>query len=581
LSIEVLIPVERPGGAATLATPHMGVRRVLFAVAVAATTAHGLSTMSGIVSTGGTTRLELAILVLFVPTFAWISVAFWNAIVGFLLVVARRDPLTLGARVPVAGIRRTEPLGCRTALAIPARHEDVNALLVRVEKMLASLGRTGHAAAFDVHLLSDSSDPDAREGEARAWADLKAGYTGPVGLHYRYRTHNPGRKAGNVWEFLTRCRAWYRYAVVLDADSLMRGDTLVRLVRTMEANPEAGLMQTVPVPAPQPTRFGRFLGFAGEVYGPLLATGQAFWQGDAGNYWGHNAILRVDAFLEHARLPVLSGASPWGGEILSHDFVEAALLRRAGWGVYLLPGLDGSWEDVPQNLVDYARRDRRWAQGSLQHLRLVGVRGLHPLSRIHFMFGAMGYVSSALWLLLLMAGTTYVAGGIRIADPGLGSVARLGNALPFGGGGSLLAVTGALLFVPKLLGVVLAARAPDRFGGGWALVRTAGAGALFAVLVAPISMLFHARSVGEIVIGRSVAWGAQFREGRCVSWAEATRFAWWVTAVGLVWGGWTLALSPLFFAWMSPIFAGLLLAVPIVRWTSGPGRVATEPRERA
>ncbi len=526
--------------------------------------------MAAILSSGGMTPLEWVILALFAPTFAWISVAFWNAVVGFGLRVLRLDPLTL-RRTSRDGVPlETGPLRARTALAVPARNEAVDAVLARIDEILTSLEVAGHAATFDVHFLSDTADPAASALEERAWARFRDRYAGRSGLYYRRRRTNEGRKAGNLAEFCTRAGHSYRYLVVLDADSVMSGETLVRLVRVMEENPQAGLIQTVPIPTRQETRFGRFVQFAAALYSPLLATGQSFWQGDAANYWGHNAILRMEPFVKHCRLPVLPGAPPLGGEVLSHDFVEAALMRRAGWGVYLLPDLGGSWEGVPGNLGDFAARDRRWAQGSLQHLRLLGTRGLHPLSRVHFGLGAMGYLSSLLWLLLLLASTLFVAGWSGSPPPS-GSAGGLPSALlqsplvP-----SLLIVTGALLFVPKLLGVVLGLREAARFGGPIKLVGRALTEAAFAVVVAPVMMMFHSRFVIGIVAGRSVAWGSQDREGRDVSWGDAWRSVWWITATGVVWSVVTLWLSPAFFLWLSPIFLGLLLAAPLVRWTSGP-----------
>jgi membrane glycosyltransferase len=547
--------------------PGLWARRLSFFAAVAATALCGTAMMAAIVSGAGITRLELVILVLFVPTFGWVAIAFWNAVIGFVLSGLRRDPLTLRPTV-VPTVRGGAPLGGRTALVLPARNEDVEAVLARVAWMVDSLVSTGHGSAFDIHLLSDTDRPDLVAAEAKAWSAFHEHHAGTVGLHYRRREDNAGRKAGNIWEFCERAGGDYDYLVVLDADSLMRGDTLVTLVRTMDANPGAGLLQTVPVPGPQRSRFGRFVEFAGRAYGPMLATGQAFWQGDAANYWGHNAILRRDPFVRHCRLPVLPGAPPLGGEILSHDFVEAALMRRAGWGVYLLATLDGSWEDVPANLVDFARRDRRWAQGSLQHLRLLGMKGLHPVSRLHFVLGAMGYVSSLLWLLLLVAGTAYVAGVGGTPDPALAPVAGLGwtsgGAWP-----SLLALTGGLLFFPKVLGVTLALGAADRFGGVFRLVLRAVGEAAFAVVVAPIMMMFHARFVGEILSGRSVPWAGQARVGRSVPWGEALAAGGWITVVGALWALGTWLVSPLFCAWMAPIFAGLVATVPVTRWTSG------------
>lgn len=554
--------------ASPLAAPGLRLRRVLFGALVAGTTLYGVSMMASIVGAGGTTLLELAILVLFAPTFAWISIAFWNAIIGFVLRVWGRDALSLepaGARErALTGV----PITGRTALIVPSRNEDVDAVLKRIRWMLDSLEETGTADAFDVHLLSDTDAPELIDPEERSWKRFREAYEGPAELHYRRRSSNEGRKAGNIAEFCERRGDDYAYFVVLDADSVMRGETLVHLVRAMEADPSAGLIQTVPLPRRQDTRFGRFVEFAAALYGPMLAAGQSFWQGDAANYWGHNAIVRMDPFRRHGRLPVLPGSPPLGGEVLSHDFVEAALLRRAGWGVYLFADVKGSWEDVPGNLIDFARRDRRWAQGSLQHLRLVGTRGLHALSRLHFVLGAMGYVSSLLWLLLLLASTVYVAGWGGLGDAMVvegPTVVRWASVAP-----SLLGLTAGLLFMPKLLGLGLAFRERDRFGGGGRLAVRALSEAAFAVLVAPILMLVHAWCVTSILAGRSVSWGSQTRTGRTVSWSEAARRIGWVSGVGVVWSGYTLVLSPLFFAWLSPIFAGLLAAVPTVRWTSGP-----------
>ena len=274
--------------------------------------------------------------------------------------------------------------------------------------MLDSLARTGHGEQFDLFLLSDTTDPSIARAEEAAWTTLREQTSHPTALHYRRRAANIGRKAGNIEDF---CRRWggdYDFMVVLDADSIMTGTAVVQLVRAMEASPSAGLIQTVPIPARRTTLFGRLMQFAGCLYSPILATGQSFWQTDTANYWGHNAILRVKPFMDHCGLPVLPGRPPLGGTILSHDFVEAALMRRAGWQVYLLPSIGGSYEEAPENVVEYAKRDRRWTQGSLQHLRLLMTRGFRFVNRLHFLLGAVGYLSSVVWLLMLFASTAYV-----------------------------------------------------------------------------------------------------------------------------------------------------------------------------
>jgi len=573
-----------------LVVPGIRIRRALFFALVLGTTAVAATMMFGIVGAGGVTGLEVAILVLFVPTFGWITIAFWNAVVGFALGVLGRDALSLRrsgathARTTSADAAHgagvaTPPLTTRTALVMPAHNERPELVMGGLSAIMHSLEDTGYAESFDFHLLSDTTDIELAHREEGAWRALRDGATRPHRLHYRRRGQNAGRKAGNIAEFCTRCSDDYDFVVVLDADSVMSGDTVVELVRVMEANPTAGLVQTVPLPARQHTLFGRFIQFAAALYSPMLASGQSFWQGDAANYWGHNAIIRLAPFAEHGRLPVLKGRPPLGGPILSHDFVEAALLRRAGWGVYLLPGLGGSWEDVPGNVVDFAQRDRRWAQGSIQHLRLLGLDGLHPVSRIHFVLGAMGYLSSVLWMLILLAGTAYVlvpalSSRSLFPVPGSGGelFARLfGIASAFGGLAPLLAVTAIVLFGPKVLGLTLAVtRRRAAFGGGPRLVVGAILETVFSVIVAPVMMLYHARFVFGILTGHDVVWSAQPRDGRAVGWPEAMRSTAGMTLVGTVWAGVTLWLSPAFFLWLTPIFAGILLASPLVRLSSRP-----------
>ena len=556
---------ERPAERAeAIRPPLVRPRRWLFAGLIAATALIGIALMLDIMRAGGLTGLEVVILVLFALTFSWIAIPFWNAVIGFALAVLGRDPLSLAAPRSASGDGR--PLVIRTALVMPIRDEDPGRVTAGLAAMLRSLARTGHAGAFDLFLLSDTTDAAAAQAEEAAWAALRDQLEHVTRLHYRRRSANAGRKAGNIADFCRRWGARYECMVVLDADSVMTGPALVRLVRAMEANPRAGLIQTVPIPARRATLFGRLIQFAGCLYSPVLAAGQSFWQTDAANYWGHNAIVRVAPFTAHCGLPVLPGRPPFGGAVLSHDFVEAALMRRAGWQVYLLPAVDGSYEEAPENVVDYAKRDRRWSQGSLQHLRLLATAGLHPVSRLHFLLGAAGYVSSLVWLLLLLASTLYV---LAPASGGSALVAVPGS---WAGGGppvSLLAVTGMLLFVPKLLALVLALAGRRRqFGGAARLLAGALLETLFAVTLAPLMMMFHTRFVAGVLSGRDVPWDAQVREGRMLGWREAAGGVAWTTAVGAVWAALTLYYAPLFFLWLTPIFAGLLLAAPLVRWTS-------------
>ena len=560
--------------------PWLSGRRWLLFSLVLGTSGLGTSLMLRIVGSGGIHALEVAIILLFACTFGWTSVAFWTGLFGFGLQLFRRDPLTLARIRSPAPLgrpeqRTEEPLASRTAIVMPVCNEDSARVIGGLRAVIRSVARTGQGDGFDAFLLSDSTDPEISREEEVVWKRwMERSVPGFGRCVYRRRETNQGRKVGNIADFCERWGADYDFMVVLDADSLMTGSTLVALVRRMETTPDAGVIQTVPIPARQVTLFGRMLQFAAALQAPLLAAGQSFWQADAANYWGHNAILRVRPFMEHARLPVLPGRPPLGGEILSHDFVEAALLRRAGWKAYLHPSLDGSFEGLPGNIPDYATRDRRWAQGSLQHLRLLATTGLHPVSRSHFLFGALGYVSSLLWLLMLVAGTVYVifpeSGSEKLWTEGslrISTWISLDGAAPI----SLLAITAVLLLLPKCLALWLTlARRRSSFGGAGRLLGGFVLEASFSVLVAPLMMMYHSRFVASILAGRNVPWDAQEREGRVVSWAAAWRSAGWITWVGIAWAGLTLYHSAAFFLWLVPIFLGLVASAPLIRFTSRP-----------
>ncbi|TVP77763.1 glucans biosynthesis glucosyltransferase MdoH [Thioalkalivibrio sp.] len=564
---EVAGPV--PGREGVLQAPAVGMRRGLFFGLVMATVVPGAVMMALVLQAAGMGPFQWAILLLFLVTFTWIAVSFWTAVAGFVLHALRLDPLSLRRlprrdAVPESALQRARS----TAIVVPIHNEDPVRVVNGIEATCRSLLATGQGAAFDLFLLSDSTDPAVIPDEERAARDLQARMPAPFRTHYRRRPLNTGRKAGNIADFCRRWGSRYEYMVVLDADSVMEGATLVELVRLMERNPNAGLIQTMPLPVRQESLFGRFQQFANAVHGPMLAAGLSFWQGDAGNYWGHNAIIRIRPFMQHCDLPILPGKPPLGGEILSHDFVEAALLRRGGWDVWLLPQLGGSYEELPGNLIDYARRDRRWAQGNLQHLRLLGTPGLHGVSRLHLLFGAVAYLVSLLWLLMLAAGTGAAIGASGGLEAG-GQALAIPESLRTPMAHALLGVTLVMLLLPKMLGIALAMFSrPRAFGGVPRLVASGVIETLFSVLIAPLMMAFHSLFVAAVALGRNVTWAVQPREGRVVAWGEAwRRTGGFVLAAGS-WGLLLAWFAPGFFWWLMPVLAGLLLAPALVRWSS-------------
>lgn len=573
-------PFVNRGLATRLAAPGKLARQLLMSTLSAVTVVTGVWLMFDILRQNGTTILEAALLLLFSITFAWIVIAFWSGAIGFVLQMLRIDPLSLRRRRTV-DIERIGPLNSRTAVVMPVYNEDTVRIMAGFEANLRSVAATGQLEAFDFFMLSDTQEPALIKAELAGWQALTE-RLGDLAGHafYRRREKNSHRKVGNLADFCQRWGNHYDHMVVLDADSIMTGTCILTLVATMEANPATGLIQTVPIPVRQTTLFGRFLQFAAALNSPMLATGLAFWQTDAANYWGHNAIIRVDAFMESCGLPSLPGRGAFGGDILSHDFVEAALLRRAGWDVFLLPELDGSYEEVPSNLLDYATRDRRWVQGNIQHLALLNARGIHSISRLHFLFGAVAYISTLVWLLMLALST---------AD----ALVRAANSNVFFSSGyqlfpdwpiaktdlifSMLYLTVGLLLLPKLMSMVVAlTHKRAAFGGSLKLIASTFVETVFAILIAPLMMVFHSYFVICVFLGRKVRWEAQSREGRMIPWGQALYRTAFVGLVAIAWGGVTYLYAPVFFWWLTPVLLGLILAAPIVRYSSSftLGRVA-------
>lgn len=564
---------QDPREAGVLRHPGAGARRWLFLGLVAATAGSAIATMAHLLGSDGFTGLELLILVSFSLTFLWITVAFWTSTAGLALVALRRDPLSL-RRAP-STVPGDAPITTRTALVMPVHNEDPNRVMAGLAAMLRSLERTGAGDRFHTYLLSDTTDPVIARRERAAWAALRDEFAGTARIYYRRRARNTGRKPGNITDFCRRWGGYYDFMVVLDADSIMEGSTLLALVRIMQDNPDAGLVQTLPAPVHQDTLFGRMLQFGRWLYGPMVAAGLSFWQTDASHYWGHNAIVRMKPFLDHCGLASLPGDPPMGGDILSHDFVEGALLRRAGWKVFLLPWTGGSYEGVPGNILDYAKRDRRWTQGNLQHLRLIPAPGLHYASRLQFLFGAMSYLASPIWLVMLLACTAYAV------LPGSALVAGVAGASPAGGEWPmreagfvipLLVLVVVVLFLPKILALALfAARHPRRFGGVRRLLASGLAEMIGAVVIAPIMMMYHSQFVVSVLRGRDAGWQPQVRTRGAVPWREAWRRTAVVTVVGITWSALAFIHGPWLVLWLSPILAGMVLAAPLVRWTSDRG----------
>jgi membrane glycosyltransferase len=547
-------------------------RRTCFALLVMATTALISERMFGMLQINGLTPLKLAIFVLFVILLLPIALSFWTSIIGFIVQCLGGDSLDLG-RTLDEDDKEARPLP-RTAIVMPIFNEDPVRVFAGLKASYESLQKEGRLETFDFFVLSDTTDPDIWVREELAFAELKREVSQPDRFFYRNRRENVDRKSGNIGDF---CATWgerYEYLIVFDADSIMSAKSLVNLVRIMEKNPKVGIVQAPPLPVNRRTLFGRLHQFAMHAYSQIFITGLNFWQGGAANYWGHNAIIRIRPFWEHCRLPKLSGQQPLGGSILSHDFVEAAFMRRAGWRVYLASELRGSYEELPSSLINYAARDRRWCQGNLQHARLLFTPGLHIVNRIHLLMGVMSYVASPLWLLLLALTTTeglienlgkhtyFLADRVLFPD---WQISTRHQAF------SLFVLMLSLLLIPKFLSVAFhvanKCRAAD-FGGRAKLALSVVLEMVGSTLLAPNLALLQSRFVVGTLMGKSVKWDSQDRSEAGTSFKEAFRRHWWATALGIVWGALLWLTVPKLFWWFAPVIGGFLLAIPFSVWSS-------------
>ncbi len=502
--------------------------------------------------------LRLLQIGLFAVLFAWVSAGFFTAVMGFWA-LWRGDRHAMSAASVGHGPIDAD---ARTAIIMSICHEQVSAVLAGLRATCESLTATGTARLFDVFLLSDSSDPAIRAAEAAAWEDLRKEFGAAIPIYIRWRRRRTKRKAGNVADF---CRRWgrgYRYMIVLDADSVMSGECVLQLVRLMEANPRTGILQTAPLACGLNTLHARSQQFASRVAGRLFTAGMQYWQLGESHYWGHNAIIRVAPFMQHCALPPLAGRGGLSGEIMSHDFVEAALMRRAGYHVWLVHDLHGSYEQQPPNLLEELQRDRRWCQGNLQNARLMAEPGLHGVHRAMLLTGALAYVSAPLWLTFVLLGAClWVFGG----TPAFASLREVPRELA-----ALWLATMLMLALPRPMGMLaIVMRGEQRAYGGIAtLVRGTLLEGALSVLQAPVRMIAHSLFVVAALTGLKLEWKSPPREAKDIGWRDAARRFGLIGAAAAAAGTWGLLVEPQAIVLLLPTGLPLLLAVPLTVLTS-------------
>ena len=557
------IPVEPAVPSAT----GLLARRILIAALVSLSVLVVAAWMTKILAQDGLSIFDYGMLASFVLTAPWVVLGFWNAVIGFLILHLTKDAVIavnpLAASVPQDG-----PIQSRTAILMPVYNEVPSRVFRHLRALVETLEATDQAGQFELFLLSDTRDLSLAAEEERLFAIWQAGHQGRVALHYRRREQNTSRKVGNLRDWCDRWGDQFKYMIVLDADSLMSGKAIVRLTRVMEANPELGILQSLPVGLPATSPFARIFQFGMRHAMRSFTLGSAWWQGDEGPYWGHNAILDVAAYSEHCVLPVLPGRAPLGGEILSHDQVEAAMMRGAGYGVRVLPEEGGSYEENPPTLLEFMRREFRWCQGNLQYVRLLAMPGLRPMGRVQLGMAIMMYLGAPLWLLFLMLGFTQTF--TQVEPP----VVPLDPALAIG----LFAVMLGFTFAPKVLGVldILLRRGQRRRYGSLPRVLLGSfAELVFSVLLAPVMTLALSLFIVSLLAGRGVTWDSQERDLQALPLGDILRVLWPQTLIGVL-GTTALAIAmPGILPWAAPVLLGLVLAVPFTWMTSQPalGRV--------
>jgi membrane glycosyltransferase len=540
-----------------LISPEVLYARFILIMVTVGVTTYGVYQMLQVVRFASATLLQGTMIFFFAVSLGWIAFSAGSVLAG---ASKRRDPAAFEPAAAGASL---------TALVMPIYNEDPTRTTAALQAMAEGLQRIDAHRGFEIVMLSDSTEADAWIRETLKAAKLRAALHSIMPVWYRRRWRNVARKSGNIEDFVTRWGGRYDHMIVLDADSLIDAPTLKRLVQAMQADPKLGILQTSPQLIGARTLFARLQQFAACVYGPVITRGLSAWSGDSGNYWGHNAIIRVSAFAQYCGLPQLKGRKPFGGFVLSHDFVEAALMRRGGWKVRMATDCGGSWEESPPTLIDIAIRDRRWAQGNLQHMKIIGSAGLRFISRMHLGVGIMSYLSSPMWLVMIGIGFALALQSRFIRPEYFSHDFQLFPTWPRFDVALMMALfwfSMLVLLIPKTLGLIRALLSRRiRRGAGGVIGITASflLETILSALYAPILMIVQSRHVFEVFMGRDSGWKPQRRDAGHTSWGDAWRFHRRHMLLSCVTAVIVYFISPPLLAWVSPALLGLFLSVPL------------------
>ena len=541
-------------------TAELGQRRLIMLVLNVVAWLAMMAVAAHILASGGWSILDVVLLVCFALGTPWTVLGFWNALIGLWLLHWHREPIAAVAPYAAAGDLAT-PIQTETAVFMTVRNEDPARAILRLRTIKASVDATGQGSAFSWFILSDTNDPAVAAAEEAAVAQWKTTDRDAGRITYRRRTDNTGYKAGNVREFCDRWGAEFELMLPLDADSLMSGEAIVRLVRMMQAHPKLGILQSLVVGMPSASAFARIFQF-GMRHGMRSYTmGQAWWVGDCGPFWGHNAVVRIKPFMEGCELPILPGAPPLGGHVLSHDQVEATLMRRSGYEVRVLPIENGSWEENPPTILDFAKRDVRWCQGNMQYVKLLDLPGLYPMSRFQLVWAILMFLGIPAWTFMIAALPLVAWQAQSISD------------YPTGLAIGLYVTFFTMYLMPKIAGLidaVLTKGGVARYGGPVRFAISAALELVFSFLQGAVSTIRTSIFMIGLVFGKSVVWGGQSRDASGISWRTAAENLWPQTLFGVVVCGLLVLVEPAVFWWSLPLTAGYLLAIPFAVTTASP-----------
>lgn len=549
-------PLTTPAG--LQATTSLFWRRAIYFTASFVAWALLTVAVASVLSAGGWTVADAVFLFAAAIALPWPVMGFCNGLIGFWRLHVARNGIADAAPFLSAG-DSAEALTTRTAVLMTLRNEDPARAMRRLRAVQTSLDATGDGAAFSYFVLSDSDRPDVVAAEAALVAQWRADSgLGDDRIVYRRRTSNDGFKAGNVHDFCDRLSDGYAFMLPLDADSLMAGSAVVRLVRIMEAYPRIGILQSLVVGTPSMSAFARIFQF-GMRHGMRSYTlGQAWWTGDCGPYWGHNALVRIAPFRAHCRLPVLPGTPPLGGAILSHDQIEAVLMRRAGFEVRVMPVEDGSYEDNPPDSIAFMQRDLRWCQGNMQYTTLLRqadvLSGIEPVSRYQVVWAILMFLTVPAWTMAMIALPFIAADAASIAD------------FPVALAAGLYVFYLALTISPKLFSIVSALISPGevaRFGGAWRYMTSIVIETVVGFLHGAGGAIRTTLFILSLPFGGSLSWNGQNRDARGVTWRAAFSAYWPALVFGVGFHGALLAVAPSLVPWVSPLTAGYVLAIPL------------------